>query len=143
MAKFRYRERDKSGVEQGGIHDATDRFELARILRQQGLLLLEAEDIEASAGKKFFKINFSLSSVTFLQRVSLAEKIIFSKNLGVMIGAGLHLTRALDALSRESHNQKFKNVIGDVTDQVRQGKTFAESLGRHPKVFPSLYIAMV
>ena len=143
MPKFRYRARDKEGVEQGGIHDAADRYELARVLRTQNLLLLEAEDVETSAGKSFFKFNFSFSSVTFLQRVSLSEKIIFSKNLGVMIGAGLHLTRALEALSRESHNQKLKNVINDVTDQVRQGKTFAESLGRHPKVFPSLYIAMV
>lgn len=143
MSKFRYRARDKNGTEQGGIHDAGDRYELARILRQDGLLLLEAEDVETK--KRAFSLNFNISPELAARfgRVRLSEKIIFSKNLGVMIGAGLSLTRALDALMRESHNQKFKGIINDVTDQIRQGKTFAESLGRHPKVFPQLYISMV
>lgn len=144
MPKFRYRARDKSGKEITAFHDAQDRFELARTLRAQGILLLEATESDNAAAKKGLSgINVSLSSIGIFGRVKLAEKIIFSKNLSVMIGAGMTLTRALDALSRETHNQKFKSIIADVGDHIRQGKTFAESLGQHPKVFSSLYIAMV
>ena len=144
MARFQFRARDKSGTEQLGFHDASSSFELARVLRIDGLLLVEAHELSVTAGTQVAgKKNISFNFSVFSRKVALSEKIIFSKNLGVMIGAGLSLTRALDALSRESHNPKFKAIVLDVEDQVRQGKTFSESLGRHPKVFPSLYIAMV
>ncbi|MSR76233.1 MAG: type II secretion system F family protein [Candidatus Ryanbacteria bacterium] len=146
MARFQFRARDRQSVEQSGLREANDRFELARFLRAEGLLLLEAHEIGAAPGAQMpggLKKNVSIDLNTYIRRVTLADKIVFSKNLGVMIGAGLPLTRALDALSRESHNPKFKVAILAIEDQIRQGKTFAESLSKHPKIFPSLYIAMV
>jgi type IV pilus assembly protein PilC len=143
MSKFSFKARDKDGKEASGYRDASDKYELARFLRNDGLLLLSAEEVMESGAKKGKSLNFSISFSKLLGRVKLTDKIVFSKNLGVMIGAGLPLTRALDALSRESHNEKFKEVITDLIDQVRQGKTFHESLGRHPRVFPPLYVSMV
>jgi len=147
MARFQFRARDRNSVEQSGFREAGDRFELARFLRTEGLLLLEAHEIGAVSGTRVpggLKKNVaSIDLNQYLRRVTLADKIVFSKNLGVMIGAGLPLTRALDALSRESHNPKFKTAILDIEDQIRQGKTFAESLQRHPKIFAPLYISMV
>lgn len=141
MPKFSYRARDKSGKETKGFKDANDRYELARFLRTDGLLLLSAEDVSLGDAKKGF--NFSLTLPRWLMRVKLTEKIIFSKNLGIMIGAGLPLTRALDALARESHNPKFQAAINGIVDQVRQGKTFSESLASQGDIFSQLYISMV
>ncbi|MEK7649626.1 MAG: type II secretion system F family protein [Patescibacteria group bacterium] len=147
MARFQFRARDRQGVEQSGLREANDRFELARFLRTEGLLMLEANEIGSggtgSAPSKGLKKDISFDVNKYLRRVTLSDKIVFSKNLAVMIGAGLPLTRALDALSRESHNPKFKTAILDIEDQIRQGKTFAESLNKHPKIFPPLYISMV
>lgn len=143
MPKFSYRARDKNGQEITGYKDANDRYELARFLRLDGAILLAAEDTSV----KEKKIGGGMAALTdFLQRfgrIKLAERIIFSRNLGVMIGAGLSLTRALEALSRESHNPKFKAVIDDVINEVRQGKSFSESLAKHPRVFSTLYVSMV
>jgi type II secretory pathway component PulF len=147
MARFQFRARDRNSVEQSGLREANDRFELARFLRAEGLLLLEAHEINPTGtgtpASKGLRSSVSIDINKYIRRVSLSDKIVFSKNLGVMIGAGLPLTRALDALSRESHNPKFKVAILDIEDQIRQGKTFAESLNRHPKIFPPLYISMV
>lgn len=143
MPKFSYRARDKNGQEITGYKDANDRYELARFLRLDGSILLSAEDTSL----KEKKIGGGMSALTgALQRfgrIKLAERIIFSRNLAVMIGAGLSLTRALEALSRESHNPKFKTIIDDVISEVRQGKSFSESLAKHPKVFSTLYVSMV
>ncbi len=147
MARFQFRARDRQGAEQSGLRDANDRFELARFLRAEGLLLLEAHEMSAVGARagqsKGAKPRFSIDINQYLHRVTLVDKIIFSKNLGVMIGAGLSLTRSLDALSRESHNPRFKATILEIEDQIKQGKSFSESLGGYPNVFPTLYIAMV
>ncbi|OGZ45142.1 MAG: hypothetical protein A3F26_00655 [Candidatus Ryanbacteria bacterium RIFCSPHIGHO2_12_FULL_47_12b] len=143
MSKFQYRARDVSGAEASGVRDAEDKFELARILRAEGFLLLEATDNTAGSAPRGFNFEISPDFLKKFQRVSIAEKIVFSKNLSVMIGAGLPLTRALDAMSRESHNQRFKDTISDLVDQIRRGKPFAESLSQHPKIFSSLYTSMI
>ncbi|KKU85531.1 MAG: hypothetical protein UY14_C0021G0007 [Parcubacteria group bacterium GW2011_GWA1_47_9] len=119
MSKFQYRARDASGAEASGVRDAEDKFELARILRAEGFLLLEATDNTAGSAPRGFNFEISPDFLKKFQRVSIAEKIVFSKNLSVMIGAGLPLTRALDAMSRESHNQRFKDTISDLVDQIR------------------------
>ena len=142
MPTFEYHARNATGSEVSGARDAGDKFELARLLRAEGLLLLDASDKEEKKTKGFSK-EINIDFIKRLQHVSIADKIIFSKNLGVMIGAGLPLTRALEAMSRESHNAKLKAAIADIVDQVRQGKTFAESLKRHESIFPPLYISMV
>lgn len=141
MPKFSYKARDKNGSEVHGYQDASDQYELARILRTNNMLLLAAENVEQ--GKSFSKnLNISIN-LSFFRRITLLEKILFSKNLGVMIAAGLPLTRALDALSRESNNPKFKRVIDDLIEQIRKGKQFAEALQGHPGVFSSLYVSMI
>ncbi len=143
MPKFNYKARGKDGKEITGYKDAADRFELARILRNSGELLISAEDAAAPGKKSIGGINISFKFLGRLKRVKLTDKMIFSKNLGVMVGAGMSLPRALDALARETHNPKFKTIIAGVVDKLKQGKTFAESLGVYPEVFPSLYISMI
>ncbi|MEK7150573.1 MAG: type II secretion system F family protein [Patescibacteria group bacterium] len=143
MAKFSYRARNRDGREVSGYQDANDRYELARTLRNNGMLLLSADDVDVVQGggmRKAFSFNINLA---ILRRIKLTEKILFSKNLGVMIAAGLALTRALDALGRETHNPKFKVVIDDLVAQIKQGHPFATSLATHPRVFSQLYISMV
>lgn len=144
MNKYNYRARDQQGQEVEGMKEANDQYELARVLRQDGYLLLSAQDLSLSAKKSVGEQAKMLTkSIKLFNRVKLPERIMFSKNLGVMIGAGLPLTRALEALSRESRNEFFKSIIADVVDQVRQGHTLTESLARNPKVFPPLYTTMV
>jgi type IV pilus assembly protein PilC len=144
MPKFSYRARNKDGKEVNGYQDANDRYELARVLRGHGMLLLATEEVGIGGGGlggiKGIKISLE---VGFLQRIKAIDKILFSKNLGVMIGAGLPLTRALDALGRETHNTKFRKVIEDLVDKIRQGQPFAQALAAHPNVFSQLYVSMV
>ena len=40
-------------------------------------------------------------------------------------------------------NKTFKKVLNEVKETVESGSTFAEALGKHPKVFDQLYVQMV
>lgn len=143
MSQFSYKARDTSGEDIIGIKDASDRYDLARQLRTDGYILISAEEVTASGEKKKLIARLPAIVTELFRRVSVVEKIIFSKNLGVMISAGMPLVRALDALSRESRNIKFKKVVADVIDYIRRGRTLAEAFSAHPDVFPAFYVAMV
>ncbi|OGZ96764.1 MAG: hypothetical protein A3J10_02465 [Candidatus Sungbacteria bacterium RIFCSPLOWO2_02_FULL_54_10] len=140
MVVFVYSAADQTGKASKGEREAADAKALAVALRGEGLLVLDA------AEKKGIKamINFDVGEMMARVRpVSLVEKMFFARNLGVMVGAGLPLTRALDALRQEANNPKFKRVIADINAAVVKGRSFAEGLRLHEKVFGDLVINMV
>ena len=71
------------------------------------------------------------------------EKILFARNLGLMIRSCLSLSRALSVLERQTRNKLLKKVLADLQDSIGQGSSFNESLADFPKVFPDLFVSMV
>src|ERR687889_489645 len=51
--------------------------------------------------------------------------------------------KALDLLEEQAENDKLKEALSQVRMDVEAGISFAEALGRHPKIFNDLYVAMV
>ncbi len=140
MAIFVYSAADRSGKTSKGQREAADEKALAQALRAEGLLLLQSAE-KKGIGAVF---QFDLGEVVSrLRPISIVEKMFFARNLAVMVGAGLALTRALDALAQETTNPKFKRIIGDLNDGVVKGKSFADSLRLHQKVFGELFVNMV
>lgn len=134
MPTFTYIAKSLAGEELKGTREARDKFELARALRQEGYTLI-------SSGEK--KVKIALKIPLVFGRVPLEEKMLFARNLSVMVGAGLSLARALEVLANQSANAKFKEVLQDVANAIRRGENFSQSLERHPKVFSQLFKAMV
>jgi len=78
-----------------------------------------------------------------LQKVGLKDKIFFTKNLGVMLKAGLSLGKSLKALAAQTPNALFKKILKEVSEKVNKGNTFADSLAEYPKTFPPLFVSMI
>lgn len=138
MPKFFYNAKSFKGESSTGSMEVKDEHQLARILHEQGLVLISA-NLEKKLGEKK-KIGIS---APFLRRVSLVEKLMFIRNLQVMISAGLPLPRALKTLSVQSRNKKFKNVLTEIMDEVTKGNSFSASLTKYPDVFSELFVSMV
>lgn len=136
-----YSATDREGKMVVGEQDAADEKALAVALRSQGLLVMEAR-LRAGGARARFKINIG-DLIGKLHSVSLADKMFFARNLSVMVAAGLSLNRALDALGKEATSKKFKKIIAEVNTSVAKGRTFADSLREHHKVFGDLFINMV
>lgn len=75
--------------------------------------------------------------------VSLVEKMMFTRNLKVMISAGVALPRSLKILSAQTKNQKFKKTILEISGEISKGKSFSESLAKHQKIFSDLFVNMI
>jgi len=115
--------------------EASDEHQLATALRQEGYILVSA-DLE----KAERKLEISLP---FFGGVSLVEKMTFTRNLRIMIGAGISLPRALETLAFQSRNKKFKKALISIAEELTKGKSFSDALTSHSAIFPELFISMV
>jgi len=105
--------------------------EAGKKLRTQGLLVLKVSD--------------KSRSISFFSRkkVSLKDRIIFTRQLSVMIRAGLPIIKALEALRKQSENHYFQEIITEMTNAIKGGQTLSKSMLRYPHVFSDIYIAVV
>lgn len=75
--------------------------------------------------------------------VSEKDLVIFTRQFGTMIDAGLPLVQCLEILSSQAENKRFKRALEDVKNQVESGATFSEALKRHPRIFDELYTNLI
>jgi len=92
--------------------------------------------------KPELEIKFS-NLLSKFQIIPDSEKIFFIQNLGIMLKAGISLSRALRTLARQTKNSRFKKIIYDLYHRVEEGQTLTESLRKYENVFSELFINMV
>lgn len=137
MPNYFYIAKSLEGEEKFGEMEAPDEHQLARILRQEGYVL-----ISANLEKKIKEDKFSIS-IPFLNRVSLKEKIFFVRNLRVMVSAGISLPRSIRTLSDVSKNKKFKKALYEIVEEVGKGKSFADALTKYPDIFSEFFCSLI
>ena len=139
MPAYHYKARDKEAREVEGEREGKDQYDVARALRGEGLTPIFVA--ESAAGKR--RKTFSEYLPPLLQRIPLEEKLNFTRNMAVMLGAGVSLAKALEVMERQAHSLKFKTTIKSMADAIRRGKSFAEALSEYPNIFPKFYEEMV
>ncbi len=134
MPFFFYKAKTIEGETESGAMEAKDEQVLARSLRKEGKFL-----VWSGTEKKRSKKN----PLSFFKKISMLEKIMFTRNLGVMISAGVSLPKALDVLTAQAQLAKFKKIIQKIKEDVVKEESLSSSLKKHPVVFPSLFSNMI
>ena len=76
-------------------------------------------------------------------KIKLEELAIFTQQLSSMLGAGLPLVSALEALQEQTSNLIFQVIIRSVRIDVASGTPFSEACAKYPNAFPKLFVSMV
>lgn len=79
----------------------------------------------------------------FPGRISKSDVEQFTRELGNLLAAGMSLSKALKILGRESSKPATRTLWSDIHDAVANGMSLAEAMKQYPKVFSSVYVAMV
>lgn len=79
----------------------------------------------------------------FDQKIKTKDVVVFTRQFSTMINAGLPLVQCLEILSSQQPNPTFKKILAQIKSDVESGSTFADALGKHPKVFDNLYVNLV
>ena len=136
--QFYFKAKKTDGAITDGVRDALDKLSLAQELRKEGLTLFFAE---LSGGNKILQFLKWLNETVIT--VGLHEKIIFARNLSVMISAGLSISRALEILEKQTSNKKLNQAITGILKGISEGKSLSDGLKSYPRIFSSLFVAMV
>ena len=148
MPIFQYTAMDAAGKEQKGQHDAANEEAVANFLKEQGMFPTSIKPLEKVAKSKKAKgkggianksINLSLGPMVIKSK----DLTVFTRQLAILLDAGLPLIRSLKTLEKQAKNPAVKGVIGKVATSVEGGSTFSEALAQHPKSFDKLYLNMI
>jgi type IV pilus assembly protein PilC len=137
MSKFVYTAKNSDGQAKGGEITAKDEKSAAAQLRAEGFFITSMRVIDEE--KKSVKVRF----MDRLTSVSLKEKMIFARNLGVMIASGLTVSRAVNNLATQVKSKNFKSILENVYNGIQGGVSLSDSLAKYPRVFDDLFVNMV
>ena len=134
MSTFAYVGRTRQGAVKKGELSAKTRDEAVDQLRKQQVVVTSLEEKSGKAGKLNLGLGRGLTD---------KDLVVFTRQFGTMINAGLPLIQCLDILSTQSENKVLRETVADVKNSVEAGSTFSDALKKHPKIFDELYTNMI
>ncbi len=141
MASFQYEAlkiSDRSRI--NGVISAVNEKEAREMLREQNLIPTKIVVLSNGAvrgGKK--KGGFGAFIQGFMG-VGAKDKIAFTRNIGMMVRAGIPVMEALLYYENYATNLKFRKVVSQVRQDILSGYSFSQALGKHKKIFDDVYV---
>ncbi len=134
MKKYIYEARDSASNKiVKSVVQADSEMAAAKLLSAQGFvpLKIDAEDE---------KTNF-FAKLT--GRVTVKDKIVFTRQLATLIGAGLPLAQSMRTVHDQTNNKRMQEVVQEIIADIEGGKPLSEAFSKHPEVFDKVFIALV
>ena len=127
LYNFKWSAKDKSGkTQQGELRAAGDHIVLAQ-LRRQGMQKISVKKVSSRGGKK----------------ISSKDLTIFTRQLAVMMKAGVPLLQAFDIVGRGHSNPSVGKLLLDIKTDVETGSSLAQAFRKYPNDFDALFCNLV
>lgn len=137
MPVFRYRAKD--GVKDvEGVLEAQSREEVIDQLHHKGYVPVRIEQGTTGKTEPLEALSTKVSG-----KIRSKDITIFSRQLASLIKSGVPVLRGLRIISDQADNPSFKRVLDDMHASVKDGASVSDALSKYPKIFSSLYVAMV
>jgi type IV pilus assembly protein PilC len=133
-ATFSYKALDASGIPMSGEIVGVNADAVRETLRLKGLTVMDLRQ-----NKSGMKMELRLLP----KRVKPAELTVMTRQLATMIGSGMTLLRAFYVLEEQLENDKLREAVASVREDIESGTNFSDALAKHPKIFSPLYVAMM
>ena len=118
------------------------RGELRAIGEDSALLQLERLGLEPiSVSEK--KESILDLQITFFEKVPPTDIYNFTRQLSVMLKAGVPLVDALDSVHSDQTNPLLNRTLNAVINDVSGGLALSRSMDKHPKVFNAMFVNIV
>ncbi|MBU1863609.1 MAG: type II secretion system F family protein [Candidatus Omnitrophica bacterium] len=136
MAIFEYRAKEGPAKIITGTVRADNEAAAVLQLSLKKIVPLELKEIRSDTTEKkasHFKV----------QKVTLKDTYTFTYQLVDLLGSGLTLHKALDTIVTQVEKTRLKEILSDVSRQVKGGMSFSKSLEMYKKIFNVFYINMI
>ena len=134
MKKYNYEARDSASNKiVKSVVQADSENAAAKLLTAQGFVPLK---IELQDDKTNFFARFS-------GRITTKDKVVFTRQLATLIGAGLPLAQSLRTVQEQTTNKRMQEIVQEIISDVEGGKSLSDSFAKHPEAFNKVYVALV
>lgn len=140
MPVYEYTALDRSGKNRKGIIDADSAPVARQKLRSAGIFPVEVRETTTMPADQSSR---AVSISPLFNRVKQGELAVATRQLSILLGAGVNLVSSLEALIEQLSNPTLKKIMAQVKESVNEGNSLAHSLSSYPKVFSNVYINMV
>lgn len=133
MKRFNYKAKEKATGKtiKGNIQAETNQI-AGRLLVEQGFIPESITEEGATSIVEKLK-----------NRISNKDRIMFTRQLSTLIGAGLPLASSLRTVAEQTENKGMKAVAEEILASVESGKSLHDSFAVHPELFNGVYLALI
>ena len=139
MPKFSYKAISETGSSVTGIVEAESIDMASAILSEKGYIPTKVSSQQFGDAKES---GIVLRLKEILSPVKLKEIILFTKQFRTMLNAGIPIVTLLQILETQTENKRFRKIITQMVQDVKEGYTIYETFRKH-KIFSPLYCSMV
>jgi general secretion pathway protein F len=140
MPVYEYTALDKGGKSLNGIIDADSAMAARHKLRGTGIYPV---DVKETFARPRDQTSAPTSFSSLFRGVKAAELSATTRQLAILLAAGVPLVSALEGMIGQIENSTFKRILAQVKESVNEGNSLAFSLAQHPKIFSQIYVNMV
>src|ERR1700722_1181416 len=140
MPTFQYRALTPVGEVVTGSLDAISVAEVNRRIEYLGLI-----PIKAAAARREAKFGSAalFSGVPSLMRPRPEDLTIFTNDLALLLQTGARINEALGLLAADVEMSRMRPTAAAIASSILSGESFGEAIGKHPKIFPPIYVALI
>ena len=138
MPTYQYTAIASDGKNISGTEIAKDKQELGRILHGKGYIL---KTVHVEGKKKNF-LSF-VGDFGIFSGVSLTDRLLFTRNLQVMVSAGIPLPKTLDVLAKQTKKKSFQKALLEIKKGVVKGEPLSKAMEKYPSIFSDLFTNMI
>ena len=146
MSAFHYSAMQGSGGVVKGTIEAEDRRAALRLLVGRGLFpssLTPIVEIGERNATGTVRATPPISGFRFGTGIRRKEVTAFSREMSALLGAGIPIPQAIEAIASEEANPAMKAVVEQMAADVKTGISLSAAMANHPRLFGSLYTSMV
>jgi len=139
MPVFNYTGRSRRGEPASGIIEGETRESVAARLFSNGITPIEIKPAAVKQNTDFAK---TLRQFGF-GKPKTADVVMFTRQMYTITRSGIPLLRGMKGLITSTHNLVLREALEDILTNLEGGRDLAGCFGRHPRIFPSLYISLI
>ncbi|MGH7889225.1 MAG: type II secretion system F family protein, partial [Thermodesulfobacteriota bacterium] len=133
MPVYKYKAINEKGKSIQGVLDAESPKSATEKLKRQGIFLSSLKEVKKEKPRSF----------SLFRGISTSELALTTRQFSTLISAGLPLEASLVALSEQTEDARFSQVLTQVRDRVSEGSSLANALKEHSNEFSDLYVNIV
>ena len=137
MPMFGYTGRNARGEKMAGVVESPSAQAVASWMLTAGITPVSIKERSSDARPAW------LRALAGLEALTPVDLLLFTRQMGVMIKAGVPMMQALASIQKSTRKPRLTDLLQNLRDDLDRGHELSAALARHPKFFNEYYVAMV